>query len=272
MISHETAMDAKKMSEVDLSPVSLGPLNDQSFTTSSKFRSLETLKQTHAWVLLSFAFRSLLNRQPTNVEYQYWVNYLLNGGDVKEMLSVLPTHVISTDDILGLEVRAQAQDALAETASFSQLVSEKVGDHLGKISLNGKLPRIYSGRPVQINVVIENSSNFDWVTGAVQPVFASYHWLDPVGNMVVYDGIRTNLPAPITPLSRAQVSVSIVPPPTAGNYTLEISLVHEGVAWMEDDGLTSLRVKVGVEPSLSDNGLQILKELQWAREALTTNA
>jgi hypothetical protein len=89
--------------------------------------------------------------------------------------------------------------------------------------------------------------------------------------MVVYDGVRTNLPAPIQPFGRAQVAVSVVPPATAGNYTLEVSLVHEGVAWMEDDGLTSLRLKVGVEPSLSDNGLQILKELQWAREALNDN-
>ena len=124
---------------------------------------------------------------------------------------------------------------------------------------------------VQISVVIENGSSFDWLTDAEQPIFASYHWLDPVGNMVVYDGVRTNLPAPIQSFGRAQVVVSVVPPATAGNYTLEVSLVHEGVAWMEDDGLTSLRLKIGVEPSLSDNGLQILKELQWAREALSDN-
>ena len=256
------------MTEVDILQLAPAPLNDQSFTTSSKFRSVETLKQTHAWVLLSFSFRSLLNRQPTNVEYQYWVNYLLNGGDVKEMLSVLPTHVISADEVLAIEVPAQLAIVQNDGLSVDEPTSEKVGDHLGKISLNGKLPRIYAGRPVQINVVIENRSSFDWVTGAEQPVFASYHWLDPVGNMVVYDGVRTNLPALIQPLGRAQVTVSIVPPATAGNYMLEVSLVHEGVAWMEDDGLTSLRLKVGVEPSLSDNGLQILKELQWAREAL----
>ena len=259
------------MTETDVLQLEPASLNDQSFTTSSKFRSVETLKQTHAWVLLSFSFRSLLNRQPTNVEYQYWVNYLLNCGDVKEMLSMLPTHVIPDDGVLALEVPAQLAIVQSYGLSVDEPTSEKVGEHLGKISLSGKLPRIYAGRPVQINVVIENRSSFDWLTGAEQPVFASYHWLDSVGNVMVYDGIRTNLPALIQPFGRAQVAVSIVPPSTAGNYLLEVSLVHEGVAWMEDDGLTSLRVKVVVEPSLSDNGLQILKELQWARQALSDN-
>jgi hypothetical protein len=260
------------MNEVESVPLRDAPLNDQSFTTSSKFRSLDTLKQTHAWVLLPFVFRSLLSRQPTNIEYQYWVKYLLAGGDVKEMLSVLPIHIISANEQIAYEVVSQSTDVHNDTNILVEAASEKVGEHLGRITLSGKLPRLYSGRPVQIHVVIENSSNFDWLTGVEQPVLASYHWLDPVGNMVIYEGIRTNLPEPILPLGRAQLAISVVPPPIAGNYTLEVSLVHEGVAWMEDDGLTSLRLKVGVEPSLSDNGLQILKELQWARESLNGSA
>jgi hypothetical protein len=61
--------------------------------------------------------------------------------------------------------------------------------------------------------------------------------------------------------------VSVIAPPIAGEYTLEITLVHEGVTWMEDDGLTSLRLDLTVDPSLSESGLKIMKELQWAKES-----
>ena len=157
------------------------------------------------------------------------------------------------------EASARATDPLNKD------VAPKSGAHQGVISLVGSAGLFYAGRPAKIYVLVENLSAITWVSGQVQPVFACYHWIDKSGNITIYDGIRSRLPEAIEPAARKQVPVSVIAPPVAGDYILEVTLVHEGVTWMEDDGLTSLRFEITVDPSLSESGLKIMKELQWAK-------
>lgn len=236
--------------------------------------SLAELRHAHAKTLLMHACKGVLKRDPTMPEVTYWINFLLNGGDLHEMLKRLPegpreitTAAPSTVDMSASDSALDSQIAKVAEDKLSQEVESKTGAHQGTITLVGNAGLLYAGRPAKIYVLVENLSAITWVSGQIQPVFACYHWIDKTGNVLIYDGIRSRLPEAIEPAARKQVPVSVIAPPVAGEYTLEVTLVHEGVTWMEDDGLTSLRLKLTVDPSLSDSGLKILKELQWAKES-----
>jgi len=247
-------------------------------TSVVKFNSLQELKRAHAETLLLHAYQAQFKREPTSDELTYWSNFLLNGGDLRELLKRLPEgpdviaqesdlisdYVASNNNTLG----ALTSDTRIEaTTQLGEAIQTKTGSHQGVITLVGKAGLFYTGRPAKIYVLVENLSAIPWASGEVQPVFACYHWRDKTGKVIVYDGIRSRLPEIIEPAARRQVPVSVIPPPVAGEYLLEVTLVHEGVTWMEDDGLTSLRLDLTVDPSVSESGLKILKELQWAKES-----
>jgi hypothetical protein len=239
-----------------------------------KFSSLQELKLAHAKTLLLHACQAQLKREPTANEITYWSHFLLNGGDLSEMLkrlsvgpgeiAIVPTLVTNTSVTLAALTAGTKEIA---SDKLIQEVKPKTGAHQGVISLVGNAGLFYAGRPAKIYVLVENLSAITWVSGQVQPVFACYHWIDKTGNVIIYDGIRSRLSEAIEPAARKHVPVSVIAPPAAGDYTLEVTLVHEGVTWMEDDGLTSLRLDLTVDPSLSESGLKILKELQWAKES-----
>jgi hypothetical protein len=239
-----------------------------------KFNSLAELKSSHAKTLLFHACQAQFRRDPTNHELLYWTDFLVNDGDLHEMLKRLPDGpgevAIKAEPVASVylpEANLVSEAAATATDPLNQDITPKSGAHQGVISLVGSAGLFYAGRPAKIYVLVENLSAITWVSGQVQPVFACYHWIDKTGNIIIYDGIRSRLPEAIEPAARKQVPVSVIAPPVAGDYILEVTLVHEGVTWMEDDGLTSLRFEINVDPSLSESGLKIMKELQWAKSS-----
>jgi cell division septation protein DedD len=74
----------------------------------------------------------------------------------------------------------------------------------------------------------------------------AYHWLDQKGRMVVFDGERTPLPHDLKPGESVTLKALIQPPEKAGSYTLEITLVQEGVAWFPEKGGGKLSIPVEV--------------------------
>jgi hypothetical protein len=230
------------------------------------------LKRKHANALLYHAYRANFKREPTSHELSYWADFLLKGGELREMLKRLPTvsgeRVVVPAQASGVvELFTEARETVAKDApSLRNEAMPKTGAHQGVITLVGPAGLFYAGRPAKLYVLVENLSEMTWLSGQSQPVLASYHWLDQAGNVLIYEGIRSRLPQAIEPATRKQVPISVIAPTVAGQYILEVTLVHEGVAWMEDDGLTNLRLDLIVEPSLSESGLKILKELQWAKE------
>jgi SAM-dependent methyltransferase len=78
------------------------------------------------------------------------------------------------------------------------------------------------------------------------PVFASYHWLDPKGAVVVQDGVRTPLPRAVAPGADCEMTIRIDTPATPGRYTLAIDLVEEGVAWFSAAGAPLMRRSVTI--------------------------
>ena len=97
------------------------------------------------------------------------------------------------------------------------------------------------GRTAMADITIKNSSKSKWPSKPNEKgrnaVNLSYHWLDRKGAMVVLDGVRTPLPKDVPPGESVQLRATIQPPDRAGQYTLEVTLVQEAVAWFpERDG------------------------------------
>ena len=91
--------------------------------------------------------------------------------------------------------------------------------------------RVVPGQPFGVRARLVNESDEVWGGDGAAVVKLSYHWLDPAGEVVVFDGVRTDLPLPLGPGEVADVLVEVVAPEAPGEYVLELDPVLEHVAW-----------------------------------------
>ena len=85
-------------------------------------------------------------------------------------------------------------------------------------------------------VEIENAGTATWR----EDVACSYHWLDALGNAIVWDGIRTQLPAPVAPGERITLRAGVRAPIPPGRYRFALDLVAEHRAWFSELTLSEL--------------------------------
>ena len=79
-----------------------------------------------------------------------------------------------------------------------------------------------------VPVTITNNGSLAWQPGAVN---LSYHLYAASGNVYVWDGLRTALPAAVPGGSSVTVTAIVKVPTLAGAYTVGFDLVQEGVTW-----------------------------------------
>ncbi|KAA0252447.1 MAG: hypothetical protein EDX89_18490 [Acidobacteria bacterium] len=108
-------------------------------------------------------------------------------------------------------------------------------------------PGATTTRPVTIRNVSPVPFPADGRVDSPKAVNVSYHWLDAAGKVVVFDGARTALPAPLGPGEAVTLDLKVVAPERQGSYVLEIDLVQEGVAWFAALGSETLRKPARVE-------------------------
>ena len=103
---------------------------------------------------------------------------------------------------------------------------------------------IRRAQPVSIRVPLTNTGWLTWDSGATPPVFASYHWLDREGRMLVHDGERTPFPSPVAQGQSYTIDLRVVVPDVRGRVTLVIDLVHEGRTWFSEQGTETTSVQI----------------------------
>jgi hypothetical protein len=86
----------------------------------------------------------------------------------------------------------------------------------------------------------------------------AYHWLDPLGNPIVWDGLRASLPQVVEPAQTIEVDVTLVAPRPPGSYRLAFDLVEEHRFWFEEIGSTPLAVPVEVRPRIHERRLGVV--------------
>src|SRR5947207_12842327 len=93
-------------------------------------------------------------------------------------------------------------------------------------------------------VEIENAGTATWR----DDVACSYHWLDTLGNPIVWDGIRTPLPQPVAPGERVTLSAAVRAPMPPAAYRFALDLVAEHRAWFAELGADGPGDEVDVLP------------------------
>jgi len=88
-----------------------------------------------------------------------------------------------------------------------------------------------------VPITLGNTSNFTWPSAGANPVTLSYHWVNSAGQTVVWDGLRTRLPADVPAGQLTQVQATLAFPSAPGTYLLRWDLVQEGVSWFSGKGV-----------------------------------
>lgn len=98
---------------------------------------------------------------------------------------------------------------------------------------------------------LENVGSAEWRTRGDSGVMLSYHWLDALGNAIVWDALRTPLPEPIAPGRRVRLPFYLRGPLPPGRYGLAVDLLEEFQFWFADVGNAALERTVDVQPRIA---------------------
>ena len=129
---------------------------------------------------------------------------------------------------------------------------EPVGDAVIAHAPGGVQPRaapaaIRCGHRQRIDVNVANLGASAWHSGGPRPVMLSYHWLDADGAMLLFDGVRTPLPAGgLAPGGRNAWHIDVDAPAEPGQHTLVLTALQERVGWFEQIGFEPARLPVRV--------------------------
>jgi len=87
---------------------------------------------------------------------------------------------------------------------------------------------------ITVPVTLTNAGTTTWQPGAFN---ASYHLYLPSGALLVWDGLRTALAAPVAPGQAVALNVIVKMPASAGSYSLRFDVAQEGVTWFSTQGV-----------------------------------
>lgn len=115
-----------------------------------------------------------------------------------------------------------------------------------------------AGVTSRASLVLENAGSATWRARGKTGVRLAYHWLDPLGNPLVWDGLRTAFPRAIAPGERVEIDVPVTAPRPPGGYVLSFDLVEEYRFWFAEIGSTTLDVPVEVGSRIAARRLRVV--------------
>ena len=140
---------------------------------------------------------------------------------------------------------------------------ERVGEHpvpVGPLAvrwLGYEFPVQRAGVAAKARLRLENAGSAPWRSRGKDGVQLSYHWLDPLGNAIVWDGPRTAFPRVVEPGETVELEVVVVAPRPPGSYRLAFDLVEELRFWFQEVGSEPLDLPVAVMPRISERRLGV---------------
>jgi hypothetical protein len=114
-----------------------------------------------------------------------------------------------------------------------------------------------AGVPARARVRIENAGSAPWRSRGREGVQLAYHWLDPLGNPIVWDGQRTAFPQVVQPGQQIELETGVLAPRPPGTYRLAFDLVEEFRFWFAELGSTPLEIPVEVRPRIDERRLRV---------------
>ena len=86
---------------------------------------------------------------------------------------------------------------------------------------------VVQGGQLQVAVDLKNTGDEVWLNAGANPVNLTYHWYDMSGATVLWDGLRSPLPASVPAQGTASVAAKVNTPASPGVYQLRFALVKE---------------------------------------------
>ena len=114
-----------------------------------------------------------------------------------------------------------------------------------------------AGMTSTARVSVENAGTATWRSQGAAGIQASFHWLDPLDNPIVWDGPRTPLPHPVAPGERVEIELAVTAPRPPGPYRLSFDLLEEHRFWFEEIGCNPLAIDVEVAPRIGERRLGV---------------
>jgi len=192
----------------------------------------------------------------SNFEFDSSVNlsyhwYDGNGNAVTWDGLRTPLAGIRVNEVRAIDATVQTPAATGTYALRFDIVREGVtwfsgaGMQLAAITVTVQVPpygatyivpptlTVTAGAASMIPITITNTGSLTW-----DPVFnLAYHIYSQSGAVLVWEGVRTDLPASVAPGQSVTVNAVVNAPP-AGTYTIKFDLVQEGVAWFSSQGVS----------------------------------
>ena len=140
---------------------------------------------------------------------------------------------------------------------------ERVGEHpvpAGPLAvrwLGYELGEQRAGATTMARVVLENAGSAPWRSRGREGVQLAYHWLDPLGNPIVWDGTRSAFPHVVRPGETVELESSLAAPRPPGRYRLAFDLVEEFRFWFQELGSSPLELPVEVRPRIGERRLAV---------------
>lgn len=141
---------------------------------------------------------------------------------------------------------------------------ERVGEHSLKAGplavrwLAHEVEPPRAGVTGRARVVLENAGSATWRQRGKTGVRLAYHWLDPLGNAIVWDGLRTPFAGPVAPGDTVDIEIPVAAPRPPGGYVLSFDLVEEYRFWFAEVGAATLDVPVEVGSRIAERRLRVV--------------
>jgi hypothetical protein len=141
---------------------------------------------------------------------------------------------------------------------------ERVGEHplkAGPLAVRWLAHEVQpprAGVTGRARLALENAGSATWRARGKTGVRLAYHWLDPLGNPIVWDGLRTAFPEPVAPGGTVEIEIPVAAPRPPGSYVLSFDLVEEYRFWFAEVGATTLDLRVDVSPRIAERRLAVV--------------
>jgi hypothetical protein len=116
---------------------------------------------------------------------------------------------------------------------------------------------VRAGALGRARLALENAGTASWPQAGPRRVCLSYHWLDELGNPIVWDGLWTALPREVAPGERLEALLDVRGPIPPGGYRLAFDLVAEERYWFSEVGNETLERGAQVEPRIARRALGV---------------
>jgi hypothetical protein len=141
---------------------------------------------------------------------------------------------------------------------------DRVGEHFvpaGPLAVRWlayELEELRAGAKGHARLRLENAGTAPWRADGREGIHLSYHWLDLLGNPIVWDGVRTTLAEVVLPGETVEVGLEVVALRPPGSYRLAFDLVQEHRFWFQELGSSVLELPVEVRPRIEERRLQVV--------------